>query len=194
MTAFIAELRTYVGRVNEFERRDWIAYVAWVGLISGLFASSLIFLLSGRRAGVTFPGEAWMVPIGAAIFALSIAIDTIGHRTIYRAELRKGEGLVHQLTIACGISSCIFLCAAYTHRALFWIPAMVVTVLSLIYSLIDEAFHWRRYLGGHSDRVEMWSHLGIMCGHGVMMLGWWVWFWGGYTGVHETLMALNARG
>jgi hypothetical protein len=33
----------------------------------------------------------------------------------------------------------------------------------------------------------MWSHLGILTGHAVMMLGWWIWFFQGYPGVSETL-------
>jgi hypothetical protein len=57
-------------------------------------------------------------------------------------------------------------------------------------SAIDEAFHWRRYAKGQSDRVEMWSHLGILIGHGTMMTGWWSWFLGGYQGVEETLALL----
>lgn len=191
MTSFLAEVFVYVGRARAFDRRDWVAYVAWVGLMAGLFASSLAFLLAGRAAGVAFPGEAWMVPIGAAIFAVSIAIDTIGHRTIYREEIAKAEGLLHQVTIFCGISSCVLLCAAYAHPSWFWVPAMVATLLSFGYSLFDEAFHWKRYTSGRADRVEMWSHVGIMTGHGIMMLGWWAWYFSGYSGVGETLAALS---
>jgi hypothetical protein len=39
------------------------------------------------------------------------------------------------------------------------------TGLSILYSLVDEAFHWRRYVSPHSDRVEMWSHVSILLGH-----------------------------
>jgi hypothetical protein len=131
-----------------------------------------------------------MVPIGSIIFTLSIAFDTIGHRTIYREEIEGAEGLVHGITIFCGISSCVLLCAAYEHRGWFWIPAMVLTVLSFIYSLIDEALHWRRYLNKHSDRVEMSSHVGIFIGHLIMMIGWWSWFFQGYPGVEATLAAM----
>ncbi len=38
-----------------------------------------------------------------------------------------------------------------------------------------------------ADRVEMWSHVGILVGHGTMMLGAWSWCWQGYPGVAETL-------
>jgi hypothetical protein len=38
----------------------------------------------------------------------------------------------------------------------------------------------------------MWSHVGIMTGHGTMMLGWWSWYFQGYTGVAEALSALGA--
>ena len=186
--SFASEVRVYVGRVREFDARDWLAYVAWVGLMVGLVAATGAFLTWGHVHGVRFPGEAWLVPLGAALFTGSIAIDTIGHRTVYKDVIRGGESLVHGITILCGIGSCVLLCAAYTHRDVLWIPALVLTVLSFVYSLVDEAFHWRRYVTRGSDRVEMWSHVGILIGHGSMMLGWWVWFFRGYPGVEETLV------
>lgn len=189
--SFPYELRLYVGRIREFSPADWSVYVGWVGLMLGLVLSTGGFLLVGHYHGVTFPAEAWWVPWGALVFALSISLDTIGHRTVYKADIQGAEGLVHGITIFCGISSCVLLCAAYSHRAMLWIPAMVLTVLSFIYSLVDEAFHWRRYLQKKSDRVEMWSHLGILVGHSTMMVGWWAWFFGGYRGVAETLSALG---
>ena len=67
---------------------------------------------------------------------------------------------------------------------------MVLTVLSFIYSFIDEAFHWRRYVNQQSDRVEMSSHVGILVGHSTMMVGWWAWFFDGYRGVADTLVHL----
>jgi hypothetical protein len=127
------------------------------------------------------------------LFSLSIAVDTIGHRTIYKQEIKAAEGLVHGITIACGIGSCVLLCAAYSQPSA-WIPALVLTVLSFVYSLVDEAFHWRRYVQHHSDRVEMWSHVGILIGHGTMMVAWWVWYFQGYGGVRETVAALSLPG
>jgi hypothetical protein len=189
--SFLSELRIYVGRVREFSRMDWLVYVSWVGLMLGLVASTGGFLLAGHLHGVTFMPEAWLVPAGAALFSLSIAIDTIGHRTIYKQEISGAEGLVHGITIFCGITSCVLLTAAYHHPRGLWIPAMVLTVLSMVYSLVDEAFHWRRYVRKYSDRVEMWSHVGILLGHSVMMLGWWSWFFRGYGGVPETLRVLG---
>ena len=189
--SFPSELGIYVGRVREFTRIDWLVYVGWVGLMVGLVCSTGGFLLAGHLHGVTFTPEAWLVPLGSAVFTLAIAIDTIGHRTIYKQEISGGEGLVHGITIFCGITSCVLLTAAYHHPRGLWIPAMVLTVLAFVYSLVDEAFHWRRYVRQHSDRVEMWSHLGILIGHGVMMLGWWSWFFQGYGGVAETLRSLG---
>jgi hypothetical protein len=189
-SSFLSELGVYVGRVREFRRVDWIVYVAWVGLMFGLVLATSGFLIAGRRAGVTFPAVAWWVPVGSFVFALSIAIDTVGHRTIYKQEIQLAEGLVHGITIFCGITSCVLLCAAYSQPAA-WIPALVLTLLSFIYSLVDEAFHWRRYVRQHSDRVEMWSHVGILLGHGTMMLAWWAWYFGGYGGVAETVAALG---
>jgi hypothetical protein len=130
------------------------------------------------------------VPIGAAIFTVAIAIDTIGHRTIYKQALRGGEALVHHITIVNGVASCVLLCAAYQQR--FWaIPALVTTALSFVYSLVDEVMHWRRYLTQRSDVVEMWSHVFILIGHGTMMAAWWRWYWLGYPGVSRTVAALG---
>ena len=83
----------------------------------------------------------------------------------------------------------LLLVLAYDHPVLA-IPAMVLTILSFIYSLIDEAFHWRRYIRAKADVVEMWSHVGIFVGHGIMMLGWWRCYQLGYPGVREALAAL----
>jgi hypothetical protein len=191
MTSFPSELAIYVGRIREFDRVDWGVYAGWVGLMLGLVASTGGFLLFGHSQGVRFIGEAWMVPLGAAVFAASISIDTIGHRTVYKATIRRAEGLVHGITIFTGIASCVLLCAAYSHRELLWVPAMVMTVLSIFYSVVDEAFHWHRYVSEQSDRVEMWSHVGILTGHSTMMLGWWIWFFEGYPGVSETVLRLS---
>jgi hypothetical protein len=191
MTSYRSDLATYFGRFREFQREDWLVYVSWVGLMLGLCFSSGGFLLFGSKHGVSYPGEAWLVPIGAAIFATAIAIDTIGHRTVYKEVLKGAEGLVHHVTIVCGIGSCVLLCAAYRHPASLWIPAMVLTVLSFVYSLVDEAFHWTRYAKKNSDRVEMWSHALILIGHGTMMVGWWRWFFLGYPGVEQTVRLLS---
>lgn len=186
-----SELRIYVGRVREFTRVDWLIYVGWVGLMFGLVFATGGFLLAGHSHGVTFPAEAWLVPLGALLFSLSIAVDTIGHRTIYKAEIAGAEGLVHGITIFCGVGSCVLLTAAFDHPRGLWIPAMVLTALSFVYSLVDEAFHWRRYVRQYSDRVEMCSHVGILIGHALMMIGWWSWFFQGYPGVQQTLLRLG---
>lgn len=191
-SSYRTDLQIYFGRFGEFDRTDWAVYVSWVGLMVGLAASTGAFLLFGNAKGVSFPAEAWLVPIGATIFSIAIAIDTIGHRTVYKEVLKGAEGLVHHVTIACGIGSCVLLCAAWRHPAKLWIPAMVLTVLSFVYSLVDEVFHWHRYATKQSDRIEMWSHALILVGHGVMMLGWWRWFFLGYSGVDQTVRLLGA--
>lgn len=189
--SFLSELGTYVGRIREFGPVDWLVYVTWVGLMLGLVAATGGFLALGHLQGVRFPAEAWLVPIGAAVFALSIAVDTIGHRTIYKDAISGGEQLVHGITIAAGIGSCLLLCGAYLYPRSLWIPAAVLTALSVLYSLVDEVFHWRRYVRHHADRVEMWSHVGILTGHATMMAAWWVWYGQGYPGVQETLAWLG---
>jgi hypothetical protein len=180
-------IAVYVGRIRQFQRVDWIVYLAWVGLMLGLCATTGAFVWLGRRVGAPLPPEAHLVPLGAAIFTAAIAIDTIGHRTIYKDALRGGEALVHHVIIALGVSSCVLLCAAYSGGPIFGVPALVLTVLSFLYSLVDEVMHWRRYLSAKSDVVEMWSHVFILLGHATMMTGWWLWYARGYAGVAETL-------
>jgi hypothetical protein len=189
-----AEFLTYVGRVRQFSREDWWVYVAWVGLMLGLVIATGGFVAIGDAAGAPLPAAAYLVPVGAAIFTIAIAIDTIGHRTVYKKEIQAAEGLVHGITIFCGIGSCVLLTAAYSRPGAFAIPALVLTLLSFLYSLIDEAFHWRRYASKNSDRVEMWSHVGIFVGHTTMMLAWWSWFYSGYRGVPEVLRSLAGHG
>jgi hypothetical protein len=184
-------LGIYVGRIREFDRTDWLVYLAWIGMMLGLVLSTGGFVLVGRTHGADWPPEAYLVPIGAAVFTIAIAIDTIGHRTIYKEVLRGGEQLVHHITIVCGVASCLLLVLAYTYRGCA-IPAMVFTVMSFVYSLVDEAFHWRRYIRSKADPVEMWSHVGIFIGHGIMMLGWWRCYELGYPGVKTTIAALGA--
>lgn len=188
-----SELWIYVRRMREFSREDWLVYVAWVGLMIGLVLATGGFVAVGHFGGVALPAEAYLVPVGAAIFTLAIAVDTIGHRTIYKEEIRAAEGLVHGITILCGIGSCVLLAAAYNSRGAFAIPALVLTLLSFLYSLIDEVFHWRRYVSSRSDRVEMWSHVGIFVGHLTMMLAWWAWLWDGYPGVSQIVALLAAH-
>jgi hypothetical protein len=185
------QLAIYVGRIRQFQRIDWIVYVAWVGLMSGLCLSATGFVWVGHRAAAPLSPVAVLVPFGAVIFTLAIAIDTIGHRTIYKEVLRGGEALVHRIIILAGVTSCVLLCAAYSGGTAYAVAALVLTIVSFIYSLVDEAMHWRRYLSGSSDQVEMWSHVFILIGHGVMMAGWWLWYWRGYAGVPETLAALD---
>ncbi len=192
MTSFASEVLIYVGRIRQFSRTDWLIYLSWIGTIFGLFGATSGFLLIGHVSGVQFPVEAWLVPIGALIFSCAIALDTIGHRTIYKQVLAGGEALVHHITIFCGVASVVLLCLAHQHRIAV-VPAAVFTALSFIYSLVDEIFHWRRYTSDKADRVEMWSHVFILIGHGIMMLGWWRFYQLGYAGVDETL-ALLAKG
>lgn len=185
--SFIRDTLIYVGRMKLFGRTDWAAYIAWVGLMLGLLFSVTGFVLFGWAKGVEYPSYVWNVPIGVFIFVVAIAFDTIGHRTVYKEELLKGEALVHHITIFAGITSVLALCLAY-HYPVFWrIPALVLVVLTMFYSAIDEALHWRRYIIGQSDRVEMWSHFFIFLGHIIMSLAWWHWFDQGYPGVAETL-------
>jgi hypothetical protein len=159
-------------------------------MIFGLFAVTLGFFLLGHFNGVSYPAYVWNIPGGALVFTIAIAIDTIGHRTVYKEELQKGEALVHHITIFSGITSVVALCLAYDFRSLMYIPAFVLMALSVLYSIVDEAMHWVRYLTKNSDRVEMWSHYFILLGHLTMIFTWWYWFEQGYPGVAATLELL----
>ncbi len=190
-TSFLQDTAIYAGRVKQFSRLDWLVYIAWVGLMYGLFFAVGGFLLAGHWAGVVYPSYVWNIPIGIFIFSTAISFDTIGHRTIYKEYLKKGEALVHHITIFAGITSTVILCIAYHFPVFLRIPALVMVGLSIFYSVVDEAMHWHRYMTQHSDRVEMWSHFFIFVGHLIMVIGWWKWFDEGYAGVAETV-ARNA--
>ena len=185
-----SEVAKYVLRIRQFNSQDWRVYVVWVGMLYSLFAAVMGFVYLGYSNGVQFPSYVWNIPLGAFVFATAVYIDTIGHRTIYKSALKNGEDLVHHITIFCGITSVVLLCLCYEHSLFFRVPALVLTALSFVYSLVDEVFHWRRYLSGNSDPVEMWSHFGILLGHSVMMSAWCWWYLAGYPGVGETLQFL----
>jgi hypothetical protein len=187
---FLEDMWLYAKRMEKFDRVDWRVYFSWCGMMVGLMASVGGFTIAGYLKGVEFPAYVWNIPLGTFIFIVAIAFDTIGHRTAYKEALKSGESLVHHITIAAGISSCVLLCLAYSYRDFFAIPALVMTALSIFYSVIDEAMHWFRYHSGNSDRVEMWSHFFIFVGHVIMMVAWVHWFLEGYPGVTETLTAL----
>jgi hypothetical protein len=189
--SFLREVAIYAGRIKQFSREDWVAYVLWVGLMLGLLGVTSGFMFVGLLGGVAYPSYAWNVPLGVAIFSVSIAFDTIGHRTVYKEELKKAEALVHHVTIFAGISSCVLLSMAYTYPGFLLFPALVMVFLSIFYSIIDEAMHWGRYARQQSDRVEMWSHFGIFVGHLLFVSAWTYWFLQGYPGVGETLALLS---
>ncbi len=189
--SFPEDVRTYVGRMAQFTRIDWQVYFLWSGLMFGLLCAVTGFIVFGWWNGVVFPGYVWNVPLGTFIFLVAISVDTIGHRTVYSEALRSGEDLVHHITIAAGISSVLLLCLAYHWPSFFMIPAYSMTLLSVFYSVIDEAMHWGRYMKGNSDRVEMWSHFFIFVGHSIQMFAWVYWFNQGYPGVKETLALMG---
>jgi hypothetical protein len=189
--SFSQDLLTYARQIKRFQREDWCVYCVWVGLMFGLLASVSAFALIGYLHGVAFPDYVWNVPIGVFIFVAAISFDTIGHRTSYKEALKNGEDLVHHITIFAGVSSCVLLCLAYSHRDALMIPSFVMVSLSIFYSFIDEWMHWKRYLNGNSDRIEMWSHFFIFVGHFTFVISWSYWFYVGYPGVQETLRFLK---
>ena len=189
--SFLRDFVIYVGRIRLFRRQDWIVYTIWVGMMYGLFGVTFGFLWWGHSNGVHYPAYVWNIPIGIFIFSTAIAIDTIGHRTIYKEYLMRGEALVHHITIAAGITSVLALCLGYENPLIMRTPALALIFLSVVYSLVDEGMHWYRYFTSQSDRVEMWSHFFILLGHLIMILEWWNWFSQGYPGVAETLAMMG---
>lgn len=190
-TSFIEDFVTYFMRIRQFDLKDWLVYFVWVGMMLGLFAVIAVFFGIGHLHNIEYPTYAWNIPLGTFIFTTAIAFDTIGHRTVYKEVLQKGEALVHHITIAAGISSVLALCLAYENPDFMKIPAAVLIFLSIVYSLVDEGLHWHRYFTMNSDRVEMWSHFFILVGHLIMISAWWMWFMDGYPGVSETLAVMR---
>jgi len=188
---FIKEIKDYAWQIKSFDSEDWMIYFIWIGLMMGLFFSVAIFLYTGFSNGVKYPAYVWNIPLGILTFALAIGFDTIGHRTTYKEELKKAEALVHHITIFAGITSTILLCLAYSFPVFLRIPCAVLIFLSVLYSVIDEGFHWHRYWRLKSDRVEMTSHFFIFVGHMTMIFAWWKWFDEGYLGVKETITAMG---
>lgn len=193
LQSFWKDTAVYAGRVSQFSKEDWVVYVLWIGLMVGLFAGVMSFLLIGTLAGVQYPAYVWNIPLGTGIFVGAIAFDTIGHRTIYKEVLKDGEALVHHITILAGVTSVLALCLAYQNPGFMRFPALVLIALSIFYSAVDEAMHWHRYLTLKSDRIEMWSHFFILAGHLLMILAWWHWFDSGYPGVAETVAAIRGE-
>lgn len=190
-TSFLKDCAVYVGRIRHFSREDWLVYFVWVGMMLGLLTVVSAFFAVGYTNDIQYPGYAWNIPLGTFIFTVAIAFDTIGHRTVYKEALAKGEALVHHITIAAGISSVMALCLAYDHPSFMRMPALALIFLSIVYSIVDEGMHWHRYFTLKSDRVEMWSHFFILVGHLIMIGAWWTWYTDGYPGVAETLAAMK---
>lgn len=184
------EIFSYVGNIRRFSSSDWRRYLAWIGTIASLLAGTTFFTVWGATHGVTFPGYVWFIPIGTALFCGALAVDDIGHRTLYKKDLGKGEGYVHQMIVATAVPSVMALCLCYEHPETFRMPALGLILLSFFYSAIDETMHWRRYLDQGIDRVEMWAHFVAIFGHVLMIGCWWQWYAAGYPGVAETLRTL----
>jgi len=113
MNIAMQEVSTYVRNIRRFERGDWLRYLAWICTIFCLLAGTSAFVLFGHANGVDWPGYVWFVPIGTAMFCGALAVDDIGHRTLYKDDLRKGEGSIHQMIVATAVPSVMALCLCY---------------------------------------------------------------------------------
>ncbi len=172
----IFEVRAYVARIRMFQRWDWIRYICWIGTIASLFVGVTSFICLGYANGVQFPGYVWFIPLGTGLFTTALAIDDIGHRTVYKAHLAKGEAYIHQMIVATAVPSVMALCLCYEHGNTFRMPALGLIFLSFFYSILDEAMHWIRYMSIGVDRIEMWSHFVAIFGHVLMISCWWQWY------------------
>lgn len=190
LTGVFSEITGYISNIRDFGRSDWIRYVCWIGTISSLFIGVTTFVLLGWLNGVQFPGYVWFIPAGTGLFTLALSIDDIGHRTLYKTDLAKGEAHIHQMIVATAVPSVMALCLCYEHPETFKMPALGLIFLSFFYSILDEAMHWVRYMTKGLDRVEMWSHFAAIFGHVLMIACWWQWYSNGYPGVAETLTFL----
>lgn len=184
------EVRTYVINIRNFEASDWLRYLCWIGTISSLFFGVTSFVLWGYANGVDWPGYVWFIPLGTGLFTAALSIDDIGHRTVYKKDLQKGEAYIHQMIVATAVPSVMALCLCYEHPDTFKMPALGLIFLSFFYSILDEAMHWVRYMKKGIDRVEMWAHFLAIMGHVLMIACWWQWYSEGYQGVAETLKTL----
>lgn len=186
----ILEVKAYVSNIKRFTKSDWWRYSAWMATVFSLLLGTSTFVLWGHAHGVVWPGFVWLIPIGTFMFCSALAVDDIGHRTLYKQSLSQGEGYVHQMIVGTAVPSVMALCLCYEHPETFRMPALGLMLLSFFYSAIDELLHWRRYLENGIDRVEMWAHFVAIMGHVLMIGCWWQWYGAGYPGVAETLATL----
>ena len=185
------EISTYARNIKKFQKEDWIRYVFWIGSIFGLWCATTAITVFGKLTGTLWPAYVWWIPIGTALFCGALALDDIGHRTLYKRQLSTGEAYVHQMIAGTAVPSVVCLCLAFQHPEFFRTPALVLILLSFFYSAIDELMHWNRYMKEGLDRVEMWSHFVAITGHALMIGAWWRWLDEGYPGLAETLSRLS---
>lgn len=187
----LKEISSYASNIRKFKRDDWLRYTVWIGSIFGLLCATTGVTVFGAMTGTVWPTYVWWIPIGTFMFCGALALDDIGHRTLYKKQLAKGERYVHQMIAGTAVPSVIFLCLSFQHPDIFKVPALVLILLSFFYSALDEGMHWVRYYQQGLDRVEMWSHFVAITGHALMIGAWWHWLDQGYPGLKETLARLS---
>ena len=64
----LSAIATYVGRIREFRRVDWIVYTAWVGLMVGL-------VVTGGVIAVAFAAT---IPLVITVLAKRDVVETVG--------------------------------------------------------------------------------------------------------------------
>jgi hypothetical protein len=185
------EISSYAANIRKFKKDDWLRYTLWIGSIFGLLFATTGVTVFGAMTGTVWPAYVWWIPIGTFMFCGALALDDIGHRTLYKKQLAKGERYVHQMIAGTAVPSVVFLCLSFQHPEIFRVPALVLILLSFFYSALDEGMHWVRYYQQGLDRVEMWSHFVAITGHALMIGAWWHWLDQGYPGLQETLARLS---
>ena len=185
------EISSYASNIRKFKKDDWLRYALWIGSIFGLLCATTGVTVFGALTGTVWPAYVWWIPFGTFLFCGALALDDIGHRTLYKKQLARGERYVHQMIAGTAVPSVVFLCLSFQHPDIFKVPALVLILLSFFYSALDEAMHWVRYYQQGLDRVEMWSHFVAITGHALMIGAWWHWLDQGYPGLKETLARLS---
>ena len=82
--AVFTEIKAYVLNIRSFSRTDWFRYLSWMMTIFSLLVATSTFVFFGYARGVVWPSYVWWVPFGNFLFCSALALDDIGHRTVYK--------------------------------------------------------------------------------------------------------------
>ncbi len=172
MTSFPSEFAQYVGRVRQFERIDWAVYVAWVGLMLGWClrrAASYSWATRTAQRSPPSPGGCR----SARSFSRSASRSTrLGTAPSTRQKSRAPRAWC-TASPSCAASRAACFCAGPIGGTTSDPGARAHAALALVQPdrrSLPLAPLPAQILGPR----EMWSHVGILAGHSIMMTAWWV--------------------